>query len=108
MGSASLSVQVAFVKWYHRGAESDPPEVDNCGAVGVTRERCWKYDWVLEFDIKGPACRSSRDCHNPSNGTVAIAAEASVDDIGERGALPALPQLEFLEQVPLPACPGRG
>ena len=20
-------------------------------AVGVTRERCWKYDWVLEFDI---------------------------------------------------------
>jgi RNA-directed DNA polymerase len=22
-------------------------------AVGVTRERCWHYDWVLEFDIKG-------------------------------------------------------
>ena len=22
-------------------------------AVGVTRERCWEYDWVLEFDIKG-------------------------------------------------------
>src|SRR6516225_456656 len=22
-------------------------------AVGVTRPRCWKYDWVLEFDIKG-------------------------------------------------------
>jgi RNA-directed DNA polymerase len=22
-------------------------------AVGVTRERCWKCDWVLEFDIKG-------------------------------------------------------
>lgn len=22
-------------------------------AVGVTRERCWKYSWVLEFDIKG-------------------------------------------------------
>ena len=22
-------------------------------AVGVTRARCWKYDWVLEFDIKG-------------------------------------------------------
>ena len=21
--------------------------------VGVTRQRCWKYDWVLEFDIKG-------------------------------------------------------
>jgi len=22
-------------------------------AVAVTRERCWKYDWILEFDIKG-------------------------------------------------------
>jgi RNA-directed DNA polymerase len=22
-------------------------------AVGATRQRCWKYDWVLEFDIKG-------------------------------------------------------
>lgn len=22
-------------------------------AVGVTRERCWRYAWVLEFDIKG-------------------------------------------------------
>ncbi len=22
-------------------------------AVGVTRQRCWQYSWVLEFDIKG-------------------------------------------------------
>jgi len=22
-------------------------------AVGITRQRCWKQDWVLEFDIKG-------------------------------------------------------
>lgn len=22
-------------------------------AIEVTRKRCWKYDWVLEFDIKG-------------------------------------------------------
>lgn len=22
-------------------------------AIGVTRQRCWEYDWVLEFDIKG-------------------------------------------------------
>jgi RNA-directed DNA polymerase len=22
-------------------------------AVEITRKRCWKYDWVLEFDIKG-------------------------------------------------------
>ena len=22
-------------------------------AVAVTRQRCWQYDWLLEFDIKG-------------------------------------------------------
>ena len=22
-------------------------------AVGITRKRCWRYDWVLEWDIKG-------------------------------------------------------
>jgi len=22
-------------------------------AVGITRERCWRYDWLLEFDVKG-------------------------------------------------------
>ena len=22
-------------------------------ALAVTRERCWRYDWVLEFDIRG-------------------------------------------------------
>ena len=22
-------------------------------AIGVTRKRCWKFDWILEFDVKG-------------------------------------------------------
>jgi group II intron reverse transcriptase/maturase len=29
------------------------PNKSALDAVGTTRERCWKYDWVLEFDIKG-------------------------------------------------------
>lgn len=29
------------------------PEKSAIEAIGVTRQRCWKYDWVLEFDIKG-------------------------------------------------------
>ena len=29
------------------------PRKSALDAVGVTRERCWKYDWVIEFDIKG-------------------------------------------------------
>jgi RNA-directed DNA polymerase len=29
------------------------PRKSALDAVGVTRKRCWKFDWVLEFDIKG-------------------------------------------------------
>jgi group II intron reverse transcriptase/maturase len=29
------------------------PNKSALDAIGVTRERCWKFDWVLEFDIKG-------------------------------------------------------
>ena len=29
------------------------PNKSALDAVGITRQRCWKYDWVLEFDIKG-------------------------------------------------------
>ena len=29
------------------------PNKSALDAIGVTRERCWRYDWVLEFDIKG-------------------------------------------------------
>lgn len=30
-------------------------------AVAVTRRRCWEYDWVLEFDIKGAFDNLSHD-----------------------------------------------
>jgi len=29
------------------------PNKSALDAVGITRQRCWKQDWVLEFDIKG-------------------------------------------------------
>ena len=29
------------------------PNKSALDAVGVTRNPCWRYDWVLEFDIKG-------------------------------------------------------
>jgi len=29
------------------------PRKSALDAVGITRERCWKYDWILEFDIRG-------------------------------------------------------
>ena len=29
------------------------PNKSAIDAIGVTRKRCWQYDWVLEFDIRG-------------------------------------------------------
>jgi len=29
------------------------PKKSALDAVGITRQRCWKYNWVLEYDIKG-------------------------------------------------------
>ena len=29
------------------------PNKSALDAVGITRRRCWEYDWVLEFDIRG-------------------------------------------------------
>lgn len=29
------------------------PNKSALDAIGITRTRCWKYDWVLEYDIKG-------------------------------------------------------
>lgn len=29
------------------------PNKSALDAIGVTRQRCWRYDWVLEYDIRG-------------------------------------------------------
>lgn len=29
------------------------PNKSALDAIAITRERCWRYDWVLEYDIKG-------------------------------------------------------
>ena len=29
------------------------PNKSALDAIGITRQRCWHYDWLLEYDIKG-------------------------------------------------------
>jgi retron-type reverse transcriptase len=33
----------------------EEPRTERCarGAVGTCRTRCWRYDWVVDLDIKG-------------------------------------------------------
>lgn len=38
---------------FHRDSYGYRPGKSAIDAVAVTRERCWRYDWLLEFDIKG-------------------------------------------------------
>ncbi len=38
---------------FHQDSYGYRPNKSALGAVGVTRKRCWRYNWVLDLDIKG-------------------------------------------------------
>lgn len=38
---------------FHADSYGYRPGRSALDAVGVVRQRCWRYDWVVEFDIKG-------------------------------------------------------
>jgi RNA-directed DNA polymerase len=44
---------------FHRDSYGYRPGRSALDAVAQVRRRCWKYDWVIEFDIKGLLDRSS-------------------------------------------------
>lgn len=39
--------------YFHPDSYGYRPGKSAIDALGTTRKRCWKYNWVLEFDIKG-------------------------------------------------------
>ncbi len=39
--------------FFHEDSYGYRPGKSAIDAVAVTRQRCWRYDWLLEFDIKG-------------------------------------------------------
>jgi len=38
---------------FHNDSYGYRPSRSAIDAVAITRQRCWRYDWLLEFDIKG-------------------------------------------------------
>lgn len=38
---------------FHQDSYGYRPRKSGIDAIRVTRERCWKYDWVIDIDIKG-------------------------------------------------------
>ena len=39
--------------YFHPDSYGYRPGKSAIQAVGVTRQRCWRYDWVVDLDIKG-------------------------------------------------------
>ena len=39
--------------YFHRDSYGYRPDKSAIDAVGTTRKRCWRYNWVIDLDIKG-------------------------------------------------------
>ena len=50
---AKMYLEPVLESNFHQDSYGYRPGKSAIQAVEVTRRRCWKYDWVLEFDIKG-------------------------------------------------------
>jgi hypothetical protein len=48
---AKTYIEPALEQLFHPDSYGYRPNKSALQAVGVTRERCWKYDWAIEFDI---------------------------------------------------------
>lgn len=50
---AKLYFEPTVEPYFHPDSYGYRPNKSAADALAVTRQRCWKFDWVLEFDIKG-------------------------------------------------------
>lgn len=54
---AQMTVKIYFEPlvepYFYDDSYGYRPNKSAIDAIAITRERCWRYDWVLEFDIKG-------------------------------------------------------
>lgn len=48
-----MHLEAATDKYFHKDSFGYRPGKSAHEALGVTRRRCWKFDWVIDLDIKG-------------------------------------------------------
>ena len=51
--AVTLVLEPELESIFHEHSYGYRPSKSALDAIGVTRKRCWRYDWVLEYDIKG-------------------------------------------------------
>jgi RNA-directed DNA polymerase len=49
----TMTIEESIDKLFHEDSYGYRPDKRALDGVGITRERCWKYEWLLEYDIKG-------------------------------------------------------
>ncbi len=50
---AKLTIEPQLDEMFHPDSYGYRPGKSAKQAIAVTRKRCWQYDWIVEFDIKG-------------------------------------------------------
>ena len=51
--AVKLMLEPTLEPVFHNNSYGYRPGRSALDAIGIVRRRCWEYDWVLEFDIKG-------------------------------------------------------
>lgn len=51
--TAKLTIEPILEPLFHENSYGYRPNKSATDAVGVARQRCWKYDYVIDLDIKG-------------------------------------------------------
>jgi len=50
---AKMYLEPALERCFHEDSYGYRPRKSAHDALGITRSRCWKYNWVIDMDIKG-------------------------------------------------------
>lgn len=50
---AKMYLEPMLEPYFHNDSYAYRPKKSAIQAVEITRRRCWRYNWILEFDIKG-------------------------------------------------------
>ena len=51
--TAKIVLEPSIEPYFHPDSYGYRPGKSALDAVGKARERCWRYDWVVDVDIKG-------------------------------------------------------
>ncbi len=49
---AKMQLEPCVESYFHPDSYAYRPGKSALDAVGVTRQRCWRYDWLIEFDVE--------------------------------------------------------